>query len=190
MPTALTNDEQQVLLRIARASVAAKIRTEAYMPPEATGGLVTCAGAFVTLRLDGDLRGCIGYIERDRPLVEVIARCAAAAATDDPRFAPLMADELARVRVEISVLGPLERFTDPREVEVGRHGLVVQVGPRRGLLLPQVAIEWHWDRPTFLAQTCLKAGLAPDAWRTGAELYRFEALIFSEDNAAPSTMVH
>jgi AmmeMemoRadiSam system protein A len=185
MPTALTDNEQQALLQIARASVSATIGTESYRPAKAAGGLMVCAGAFVTLRLNGELRGCIGYIERDRPLVEVIARCAAAAATEDPRFSPLTADELTYVRVEISVLGPLERFTDPREVEVGRHGVVVQVGLRRGLLLPQVAIEWHWDRHTFLAQTCLKAGLAPDAWRTGAELYRFEALVFGEDDTTP-----
>lgn len=182
----LTPGEQQMLLQIARASLHAKVLGQLYRPPFATGTLGRVSGAFVTLRLAGELRGCIGHIEGDRSLAESVARCAAAAATEDPRFAPLDARDLTQIHLEISVLGPLERFTDPREIELGRHGIVIESGLARGLLLPQVAIEWQWDSITFVSQTCVKAGLPPDAWRRGATLYRFAAEVFGEP---PATIV-
>ena len=138
------------------------------------------AGAFVTLRIGGDLRGCIGYPHAELPLVEVVQRCAVSAAIADPRFPALQAGELGDVSLEISVLGPLEPVDDISAVTVGRHGLVVEYEGRRGLLLPQVATEWTWNAEEFASQTCVKAGLPGDAWRKGAQLYKFEAEVFAE----------
>src|SRR6185295_19984167 len=121
-------------------------------------------GAFVTLHKHGELRGCIGHIEANEPLGKVVTRCAVAAASTDPRFPPITADELRQIEIEISLLGPLEQIHGPGDIVVGRHGLVVEQGWQRGLLLPQVATEWHWDAETFLAHTCHKAGLPRDAW--------------------------
>ena len=106
--------------------------------------------------------------------------CAGAAALEDPRFPPVRPDELARIDVEVSVLTPPARIADPGRIEVGRHGLVVTRGAHRGLLLPQVALEWGWTREEFLAHTCRKAGLPLDAWREGAQVFAFEAEIFGE----------
>jgi AmmeMemoRadiSam system protein A len=142
--------------------------------------LPAASGAFVTLKRAGRLRGCIGTLECRRSLSEEITRVAVSAALEDPRFAPLTADELIGLDVEISVLGPLEEI-DPHDVasiEIGCHGLVVEQGFRRGLLLPQVATEWGWDREEFLAQTSVKAGLPRDAWRRGARVCRFAAIVF------------
>jgi AmmeMemoRadiSam system protein A len=139
-----------------------------------------CAGAFVTLRIDGQLRGCIGYPEAELPMIDVVERCAVSAALSDPRFPPLTLPEWSMVELEISVLGPIVPVVDISEVEVGRDGLMVEFGRRRGLLLPQVATEWRWDAAEFAAQTCAKAGLPRDAWRKGARLYRFEAEVFGE----------
>jgi hypothetical protein len=136
--------------------------------------------AFVSVHNHGDLRGCIGHIEPPEPLGRVVPRCAVAACSSDPRFAPVTAAELALIDIEISLLGPLEPIVGPSDIEVGRHGLVVQSGWQRGLLLPQVATQWDWDADTFLAYTCQKAGLARDAWLKGAKLWRFEAEVFGE----------
>jgi len=138
------------------------------------------AGAFVTLRIKGELRGCIGYPEPDLPLVEVVERCAVSAAISDPRFPPLRAAEWCEVDLELSVLGSIEPVEDIQAVVVGRHGLIVESGRHRGLLLPQVAVEWKWEAAEFAAQTCVKAGLPKDAWQKGAKLFKFEAEVFSE----------
>lgn len=140
------------------------------------------AGAFVTLRIGGRLRGCIGYPEPDLPLVVVVDRCAVSAALSDPRFPPLSDAEWPDVDLELSVLGPIERVADLNEIVVGRHGLVVEFSRRRGLLLPQVAVEWKWDAIEFAAQTCTKAGLPRDAFQKGAKLFKFEAEVFGESN--------
>ena len=176
----LTDGERSALLWLARETISAHLGGRALPSLVATGGLDRQSGAFVTLRARQTLRGCIGRIEEDQPLVEVVARCAVAAATSDPRFPPLRARDLALIALEISVLGPVEPVHDVEAIEVGRHGLIVQQGWRRGLLLPQVAIELAWDRPTFLVQTCLKAGLSGDAWQRDAQLFRFEAEVFGE----------
>jgi uncharacterized protein len=141
------------------------------------------SGAFVTLHSHGELRGCIGHIEPDEPLGRVVPRCAVAACSVDPRFSPVTGAELAAIEIEISLLGPLEAIAGAADVAVGQHGLVVEQGWQRGLLLPQVATEWKWDAETFLAQTCHKAGLPRDAWKRGAKIWRFEAEVFGE--AAP-----
>ena len=146
--------------------------------------LAQFCGAFVTLHSRGDLRGCIGHIEANQPLGDVVPRCAVAACSADPRFSPITHIEFAEIDIEISLLGPLESIAGPTDVVVGRHGLVVEEGWRRGLLLPQVATEWKWDAETFLAQACHKAGLPRNAWKHGAALWRFEADVFGEAGAA------
>jgi AmmeMemoRadiSam system protein A len=141
--------------------------------------LRTAAGAFVTIHTGKDLRGCIGYPESDLPLAEVVRRCAVAAATSDRRFPVLNASEWPRVSIEISVLGPIEPVADISEMEMGRHGLIAQLGHLRGVLLPQVAAERGWGREEFADHTCRKAGLPTGAWRSGAKLFKFEAQVFS-----------
>lgn len=139
------------------------------------------AGAFVTLRIKGALRGCIGYPESELPLVEVIERCAVSAAISDPRFPAVSVAEWGDVDLELSVLGPIEPVKEIAEVIVGQHGLIIEFGRRRGLLLPQVAIEWKWNAVEFASQTCVKAGLPKDAWQKGAKLFKFEAEVFGEE---------
>jgi len=175
-------EDRRLLLRVAREAIAAHVERRPAASPPIAGALAGPAGAFVSLHHGGDLRGCIGHIEADQRLGDVVSRCAVAASSSDPRFPAVGPGELAAIDIEISVLGPLEPITGPDEIEIGRHGLVVESGWHRGLLLPQVALEWKWDRDTFLAQTCRKAGLAPDAWRTAraVRLWRFEAEVFSE----------
>jgi AmmeMemoRadiSam system protein A len=137
-------------------------------------------GAFVSLHRGTELRGCIGSILPAEPLHETIRRCAVSAAEADPRFPPVRLAEIGDIEIEISVLSPLRRI-DPVRVEVGTHGLVVSRSGNRGLLLPQVATEQGWDRETFLAHTCRKAGLAPNAWRDpGTSVEAFTAEVFSE----------
>jgi AmmeMemoRadiSam system protein A len=177
----MTSEADRItLLRIARDAVAACVYGRPVVPPSADGDLARAAGAFVTLRSHGELRGCIGHVEPDQALVEVVSQCAVAAGSADPRFPRITASELPEVEIELSVLGGLEPVTCLEEVEIGRHGLVAEMGRRRGLLLPQVATEWKWDRRTFVEQTCHKAGLPHDAWQHGAKLWRFEAEVFSE----------
>ena len=176
----LTPQDQQRLLRHARRAIAARLEDRRLELLASPGALAEPAAAFVTIRLGDRLRGCIGSIEDDEPLAEVVARCAADAATRDPRFPPLPFSSLSDVSLEISVLTPFRRVDDPAEMEVGRHGVMIEQGPNRALLLPQVAGEWGWDRETLLSQTCLKAGLPADAWRTGAAVHSFEAQVFSE----------
>ena len=139
------------------------------------------AGAFVTLRIRGNLRGCIGYPEPQLLLVDVVDRCAVSAALADPRFPPLSPDEWNDIDLELSILGPIESVGDIGELVIGRDGLIVEFGRRRGLLLPQVAVEWKWDVQEFASQTCIKAGLPRDAWQKGAKLFRFEAEVFGEE---------
>jgi len=136
-------------------------------------------GAFVTLKRKGRLRGCIGNIIGQGPLYHTVWSMAQAAAFQDPRFPQLTNAELPDLEIEISILGPVEPCPDPELVEVGRHGLIMRQGARQGLLLPQVPLEWGWDREQFLAQTCHKAGLPALAWRSPATaIYWFEAVIF------------
>ena len=173
------------LLQRARAAIERAIGAPITRASDAALSADVLAGAFVTLRADGVLRGCIGYPEPDLPLVEVVERCAESAATRDPRFAPVTIAEWNLVSVEISVLGPVERIAAPSAIEIGRHGVIVEGQYRRGLLLPQVAVEQRWTAADFVSQVCLKAGLPSDAWRSEAELFRFEAEVFGEDEPTP-----
>ena len=134
-------------------------------------------GAFVTLKIGGRLRGCIGYIVGQGPLYMTVVRMAQAAAFEDRRFQPLTLDEFSRVDIEISVLSPIAPCPDPEAIEIGRHGLIISKNGRQGLLLPQVPVEWGWDRLTFLDQLCAKAGLKAGEWKQGAELLWFEAVV-------------
>ncbi len=175
----LAPDVRARLLRTARGALAAGPGADA--DPAAAGPAPRAGGAFVTLRIDGRLRGCVGRVESDRPLGETIRDVARAAAAEDPRFAALRPAELAHVVIEVSVLGALEACAGPEALVVGRHGVLVEQGRRRGLLLPQVAAEQGWSAPAFVTQACVKAGLRPDAWQRGAALFRFEAEVFEED---------
>lgn len=178
----MTSERERVeLLRIARDAVRARVEGLAFLTPTLEGALAQPAAAFVTLHRAGALRGCIGHLQPHLPLARVVAQCAASAATEDPRFPPVILDEVDSLDIELSVLGALEPVGTIEEVIIGRHGLVVEHGWKRGLLLPQVAIEWKWEAKTFVEQTCQKAGLARDAWpRAGARLFRFEAEVFGE----------
>lgn len=173
-------EERTTLLRLAHRSIESALEgLEVDLTPPADH-LAEYRGAFTTLHLDGKLRGCIGYVFPTQSLYGTVAETARAAAFDDPRFLPVELGEARRLKIEISVLSPL-RPAAAQDVVVGKHGLVVRHGNRRGLLLPQVPMEWDWDRETFLAQTCLKAGLPSDAWMRGAELQVFTAEVFGEE---------
>lgn len=176
----LTPEEREELLRIARSALATYIAQER-MPggTPAHGNLSAPGAAFVTLRSGKRLRGCIGYTEPHAPLYRTVQECVVTAATEDPRFSPVTAEEMGYLRIEISVLS---QFTPVRPVDVvpGVHGLMIRKGEHRGLLLPQVALEQGWDRDTFLSQVCVKAGMPTDAWKKDAELYSFTAEVFGE----------
>ena len=174
--------ERQLLLRLARDSIQSGLENRDLDLTPPSPHLAEPRGAFTTLHLEGKLRGCIGYVLPTDSLYKTVADTARAAAFEDPRFEPVTVSEAPYLKVEISVLSPLQPIR-PDEVVVGRHGLVVSQGNHRGLLLPQVAPEWDWDRETFLAQTCLKAGLHPDAWQHGAQLQAFTAEVFGEGAA-------
>lgn len=185
--------ERRFLLELARRAVTAAVygmplATPSLEPLEAVepGAAVHLhqpRGAFVTLTKQQQLRGCIGMVAALSPLDETVAEMARAAALEDPRFSPVSIDELAALAIEISVLSPMFEI-DPEAVVVGRHGLMITHNGRRGLLLPQVPVEWNWDRETFLAQTCRKAGLPLDQWQREARLEAFTAEVFSEASVA------
>jgi AmmeMemoRadiSam system protein A len=176
---------QQKLLRIARETIEGYIRTGtrpdiSILEPE----LQQQAGAFVTIKTHGRLRGCIGHVEGVQPLYKTIVDMAIAASTQDPRFPPMREDELAAMHLEISVMTPLQRIQNPEDVEVGTHGILLRRGLRSGLLLPQVATEHEWDRETFLEHTCMKAGLSPRDWQDPqTEVYVFSAQVFHESES-------
>lgn len=141
------------------------------------------SGAFVTLTENDDLRGCIGSIEPVAPLYLAVSQSAINAAFRDPRFQQLRSEELPRVHIEISVMGPIEPVADINDIVVGRDGLIVRRGGNAGLLLPQVATEYGWDRETFLQQTCHKAGLPRNSWReAGTTIEKFAAEVFGEQD--------
>jgi AmmeMemoRadiSam system protein A len=173
-------EERRILLVLAHRSIETALADQPIDTTAPTEHLAQPRGAFTTLHLFGKLRGCIGYVLPVGSLYQTIAETARAAAFDDPRFQPVTEDEAPHLNIDISVLS-VPRPIKAEEVEVGKHGLIVTAGVRRGLLLPQVPVEWGWDRETFLEQTCLKAGLVPDAWRRGAEIQAFTAEVFGEE---------
>jgi hypothetical protein len=177
----LTESQKSALLALARRSIVAQVtgRLEAQEPPLE---LPDSSGVFVTIKRRGQLRGCLGTLQCRRGVAGEVVRCAADAASQDPRFPPVSPDEIHELSVEVSVLAPLEEIdpADPSAIAIGQHGLVVEQGVRRGLLLPQVATEWGWTVEQFLRQTCVKAGLRGDAWQNGARIYRFDAEVFGD----------
>ena len=176
----LSEADQQELIRLARQALEESVRHHRLSRIQRPQGrLGDSCGAFVTLHKAGWLRGCIGYLEAAKPLYQTVRECAQAAALRDPRFSSVTPDELNSLHLEISVLSPLTEIR-AEQVEVGRHGLLISRGFQRGLLLPQVAVEWNWDRERFLAETCQKAGLPQDAWKHGATIQAFTAQVFSE----------
>ncbi len=181
----MTSQERGQLLQIARDAITAHVTGGVRAVADPTDLAARRGGVFVSLHRHGELRGCIGHIESDDSLTRVVAQCAVAACSADPRFPAVAPAELHELEIELSLLGPLEPAAGPADVEVGRHGLLVEMGRQRGLLLPQVATEWHWDAAMFLAQTCRKAGLPENSWKRGAmvKVWRFEAEVFGEQAA-------
>jgi uncharacterized protein len=178
----LDETDKITLLKLARTTL------ETYLSDNTTPayhtsreGLLERKGAFVSLHRGEDLRGCIGQLFPDRELYKIVQHCALSAALEDTRFVPVTQNELRELSIEISVLTPFRRIRDIEEIEVGKHGLYIVQGVSRGLLLPQVATQYGWDRETFLAQTCRKSGLPVAAWKDPRTMiYVFEAEVFSE----------
>jgi AmmeMemoRadiSam system protein A len=178
----LRNDDKIALLKLARATL------EAYFSNAKTPACDPCSealqaqkGAFVSLHQKRELRGCIGQLFPDRELFKIVQHCAISAAVEDTRFLPVTQEEIRDLDIEISVLSPFRQVKDIEEIEVGKHGLYLVHGHFRGLLLPQVATQYRWDRETFLAQTCRKSGLPESAWQDPLTMiYIFEAEVFSE----------
>jgi AmmeMemoRadiSam system protein B/AmmeMemoRadiSam system protein A len=175
----LSEQEKKELLRLAYSTVNLYIKENKlpeYKPNSST--ISQNCGAFVTLTKHGQLRGCIGFIEPVLPLHQAVMQASVYAACRDSRFPPVTRDELDDLKVEISVLTPLRKIDNPKGVTVGKHGLVIVKDGKKGLLLPQVAVENNWTRETYLERTCLKAGLPKNAWQSGAEIFVFEAIVF------------
>jgi AmmeMemoRadiSam system protein A len=174
--------ERLLLLELAHRAIDSALAGRYVESSAPTPHLAEKRGAFTTLHQDGKLRGCIGYVIPEHSLYRTVAETAHAAAFNDPRFPPVTSDEAPHLRIEISVLSPMTPI-QPEQVVVGKHGLLVSKGVHRGLLLPQVPMEWGWDRETFLAQVCRKAGLPAEAWTQDIELKAFTAEVFGEDGA-------
>ncbi len=173
---------QKELLALARATLVSYFSTGRVPEYQALNPeLLQRSGAFVSLHNGEDLRGCIGLLSNEGELYRTVQRCALSAALEDSRFRPVTPEEMTDLKIEISVLSTFHRITDVRLIEVGRHGLIVSQGGFRGLLLPQVATKYNWDRETFLSQTCRKAGLPANAWcQPNVVIQAFEAQVFSE----------
>lgn len=177
----LSAADRKLLLAHARETIRRRLAGETVLlSPSCGPGLKVKRGAFVTLKEDGDLRGCIGHMAEDTPLIEVVGQMALQAAFQDPRFPPLRREELARCSLEISVLTPMQPVAGPSAIVVGRDGVVLRKQGRSAVFLPQVATEQGWDREQLLTQLARKAGLPPDAWRSGAEFLTFQAEVFGE----------
>lgn len=175
----LSQEEKDYLKDLVSKSLQEEFESEVQINEPPTNKLFEQYGAFVTLKMDNQLRGCIGHLEGNKPIWETVKLMAKQAGFQDPRFPPLSREEFEKVEIEISILSPITECPDTEQIEPGRHGLVVQRGMHSGLLLPQVATEQGWNRQTFLSQTCLKAGLPADSWKNKkVQIYWFEAEVF------------
>lgn len=185
MEKELNDHEKSTLLAIARQAIETCVRTGSFnAEPREEMALNRRNGCFVTIKQRGQLRGCIGNFQSEHPLFREVAEMAVASATKDPRFYPMKEEDITDFALEISVLSPLRKIDNIQEIEVGRHGIYLEKGFYRGVLLPQVATEHGWDRETFLKQTCLKAGLPTNAYAAeDAGIYVFSAQIFGEEKA-------
>lgn len=175
----LSQEERNLLLRAAHDSILSAIEGRDISVEPPTPRLSEPRGAFTSLYVNGSLRGCVGYVLPVGSVYKAVVETARAAAFEDTRFYPVTMEEAHHLQVELSILSVPQPIS-PEEVEIGRHGLLITAGFRRGLLLPQVAVEHHWDRITFLEQTCRKAGLPDEAWQTGAIVEGFTAEVFGE----------
>jgi AmmeMemoRadiSam system protein A len=181
-PPAMTEERREELLGLARNTLEEYLEsgeTPSYRPEDPE--LLRYSSAFVTLTKEGELRGCIGHIRADAPLYAVVQQMAIAAATSDPRFPMMTVEELEEVEIEISVMSPFQRVVDFEEIEVGTHGLLLIMGGRQGLLLPQVPVEQGWDREEYLDNLCLKSGLPAECWGEDPTIYAFTAVVFGEE---------
>ena len=180
----LTLEEKKYLMEIAKTTVDCVVKGKkvpTFTP--ITDALDEDRGAFVTLKIDGRLRGCIGFIVGVKPLYQTVREMAESAALKDPRFSPVSEPELSQLEYEISALSPIRNIMNVEEIEVGKHGIIMRRGYNQGLLLPQVATEYGWDRIEFLMHTCQKAGLPPDAWQDpNTEISIFSAEVFGEED--------
>ena len=177
----ITDEEKKILLTSARETIAAKLlgKKAEYETPTKT--LETKCGAFVTLHIHGQLRGCIGNLVGVKPLYITIRDMAIASAFEDPRFMPLSKKELEEIDIEISVLSPLEKIKSIDEIKIGDHGILIKRGFRSGTFLPQVAPEQGWDVNQLLENVCLKAGMSADSWQApDTELFVYSAIVFGE----------
>ncbi len=171
--------EQALLLRLAHDSILSALEGRDIPLDPPTAHLAEPRGAFTSLYLHGELRGCVGYVLPVSPVYRAVADAARAAAFEDTRFPPVTVAEAPHLEIELSILSPPQPIS-AGAVEIGRHGLLIGMAGRRGLLLPQVPTEHNWDRTTFLEQTCRKAGLPLDAWQKGATIEAFTAEVFGE----------
>lgn len=180
----LSESDRKNILELARQAVVEAVSARRLLPEIPNQGLFEqSCGVFVTLHVNGKLRGCIGVIEPKEKLGVSIVRCAASAALEDPRFSPMQPDELPRLQVEISLLSPLQPI-QPERIEIGKHGLLIEQGFHRGLLLPQVAVEHRLGREQFLKETCHKAGLSSEAWKApNTRIYAFSCQIVAEKSS-------
>uniref|UniRef100_A0A7C3RDV7 Protein ENW66_06575 n=1 Tax=Archaeoglobus fulgidus TaxID=2234 RepID=A0A7C3RDV7_ARCFL len=181
----LSKNDGERAVKLAREAIETYLEERKMIQKRLDGVFSEKRGVFTTLTKHGNLRGCIGFPYPIKRLDEAIVESAIAAAIDDPRFEPVRLSEMDEIVVEVTILTPPEKIDAkpkdlPEYVEIGRHGLIVKMGPFSGLLLPQVAVEYNMDAEEFLSETCMKAGLPPDCWLTGAEVYRFEGQIFKE----------
>jgi len=177
----LSQTAQKTLLSLARGTVEAHLEKRPLpSPTPLTPEIQREGGCFVTFKIDGKLRGCIGTFTSEKPLWETVREMAISAATRDPRFYPMNRDDLRKATIEISVISPLRVIDSVEEIEVGTHGIYIEKGFNRGVLLPQVATEYGWDRETFLAHTCIKAGLRENAWKEECTISVFTAQVFGE----------
>jgi len=173
--------EQQTLLQLARTTIVAQISGQSLPGIEKPSpALQSHSGCFVTIKQQGQLRGCIGSFVAQQPLWQTVREMAVSASTRDPRFYPMKASDLDNFQLEISVLSPLQQIQSVDEIQVGIHGLYLIKGNNHGVLLPQVATEYGWDRDSFLRHTCLKAGLPETAWQKDCKIYLFSAEVFGE----------
>ncbi len=180
MAKKLTAEDKKLLLEFAREAIIASITGARTQPRGVRSGILTeTRGCFVCVKINGMLRGCIGNFTSDKPLYQLVQEMAVSAATRDPRFYPMKEEDLKDFDLEISVLSPLQKVSSIEDIQVGTHGLYLEKNFFRGVLLPQVAVEYGWDRDTFLGQTCIKAGLKKDDWKEGADIYIFSADVFS-----------
>jgi AmmeMemoRadiSam system protein A len=182
----LSKTDKKSLLQIARKAIEAAVRgLKLPKTDTCSKSLMELCGAFVTLHKDDELRGCIGYIEGVKPLVHTVQEVAIKSALEDPRFMPVTEEELSQLEIEISVISPMKQIKSIEEIEVGKHGLLIEQRGYRGLLLPQVATEYGWDKETFLNQTARKAGLPTNAWKDSHTIISiFSAEIFNENEFA------